>query len=286
LVFSLTIVAEFSAVGYSNNQNRIRRELKMNRTTQNFTLAGMCALGVALSGMLSTTTQAAAVYYGDMGPVVPGVTFLQVTESSGTDAVPLYGAPSAYSTGVDFAPIGFVATSSGGGADLTDGQLNFTALGGGLVGISGISLFEAGDYTLAGMGGPATSVFAGAILRATVTEINNTSVAPINLVPVNASVGFSLPGNAGITQPWSIGMFLDVNAQLASLGYTPGDFATRIDIVIGNTLVSTSELGSVSFIAKRDFRVDILPIVVPEPSSMAIAGLALGGLLFARRKRA
>jgi hypothetical protein len=128
-------------------------------------------------------------------------------------------------------------------------------------------------------------VFAGASLRATITEINNAFVAPINLAPVNASVGFSLPGS-GIAQPWSIGMFLDVNAQLASLGYMASDLATRVDIVIDNILVSASESGSVSFIAKKDFRVDILPTVVPEPSSIAIAGLAFGGLLFARRKRA
>ncbi len=255
----------------------------MKTTTRNLILAGKYALSVAFLGMFAASTQAASINYGDFGPVSPGISFLQVTESSTTDTVPLYGAPTAYSTGIDFTPLGLAANSSNGGSDLTDGQLNFTIDSVGLEGISGLSLFEAGDYTLAGLGGVGTSAFAGATLRATITEINNVAITPINLSPVNASVGFSLPGNSGIAQLWSLGLFLNVDAQLAGLGHA-GDIATRIDVVIDNTLVATSGLGDVSFIAKKDFRVDV--ITVPEPGSMALAGLALGGFLLARRKRA
>src|SRR4029077_1924023 len=106
--------------------------------------------------------------------VPPGVTFIGVTESSGTDPVPLYGPPTPFSVGLDFDPMNFVATATGGASDVTDGQLNLTIRGDsngslGFIAINQLNLSEAGDYTLAGVGTPATSVFAGAIMRITVT---------------------------------------------------------------------------------------------------------------------
>src|SRR5438270_709188 len=68
---------------------------------------------------------AATINYGDF-PVPPaGITFQQVTESSGTDPVPLYGPPTPFVVGLDFDPTSFVSSSTNGAADITDGQLNF-----------------------------------------------------------------------------------------------------------------------------------------------------------------
>lgn len=264
----------------------------MTRATRRFSSASACALAFALVGLVSAAAQAASINYGNFGPIPPGVVFEGVTESSGTDPVPLYGPPTPFAVGLDFDPIGFVATTANGGADLTDGQMNFTVSGNvnlpNVVGVDAISLFEAGDYTLAGFGTPATSVFAGAILRATVTHINGLPVlgGPINLIPVNASVGFSLPGVA-IAQPWGLGLFLDVGAQLAGLGYGPNDRATKVEVAINNSLVATSQPGTIAFIAKKDFRISIVPDPgqVPEPTAVALAGMALCGLGFAGRKR-
>jgi len=262
-------------------------EAKVPMNTTARALVCACALGLAiLAGIFSPAAQAASINYGNFGPVPPGVSFLQVTESSGTDPIPLYGPPTAFSVGLDFNPVGFAATSSAGSApDITEGQLNFTAIGIGGVGIGSLSVSESGDYTLAGIGTPATTASAGAILRATVTQIDFLPVAPINLAPVNASVSFALPG-AAIVQPWSLGLSMNVAAQLIALGYAPGSAATRVEIVIDNSMVATSEAASVSFIAKKDFRFELTPVnVIPEPSSLTLAGLTLGGLYFARRKR-
>ncbi|MGE3639975.1 MAG: hypothetical protein AB7G28_15580 [Pirellulales bacterium] len=240
------------------------------------------------------TLEAASINYGTFNVPSAGIMFQNVTESSGTDSVPLYGPPDPFVVGLDFDPANFVSTSSLGAADITDGQLNFTIMGlsnaGGSVGVGNISLFEAGDYTLAGAGGPPTSVTAGAIMRATVTSINGLPVAPINLIPTNASFSDSLPGPV-VVAPWSLGASLNVAAQLISLGFGPNDVATKVEIAINNSLVSTSEPSSVSFIAKKDFQINLTPEVVgdpfiPEPSTFMLAALIFGVLpMFNQRRR-
>ena len=248
----------------------------MTGATRRFSMASATALGLAFVGLFSAAAQAASISYGNFGPVPPGVTFIGVTESSGSDPVPLYGPPSPFSIGLDFTPLAFTSTSAGGGADITDGQLNFTVMGP-ATGILGLGLFEAGDYTLAGLGTPATSVVAGAIIRVTVREINGVPVAPINLPPVNASFGDALPGTV-VAGPWSLGLNINIAGQLP-----PNQRATKIDVVINNSLVSTSEANTVAFIAKKEFIINIPNI--PEPTSAALAGLALCGLGLAGRKR-
>ena len=146
------------------------------KTIRNFT-----AVIVALL-LVATTARAATINYGNFGPIAPGVSFLAVTESSGTDPVPLYGAPDPFVVGLDFDPTSFVATAAGGGPDITDGQLNFTVMGntapgGPMVAIDSISLSERGDYNLVGVGTAATQVFAGAnIVSAKVTQIDGLPV--------------------------------------------------------------------------------------------------------------
>jgi hypothetical protein len=158
-----------------------------------------------------------------------------------------------------------VSSASGGNQDVTDGQLNYTVMSDPLVGISSIDLFEAGDYTLTGSGTAATQALAGAIIRATVTQINGVNVAPLSLTPVNAALAFNLAANAGIVQPWSLSLSLDVASQLAA-----NQRATKVEVVVANQLSTLSESGSLAFIAKRDSRVDVDTEVIPEPSTLLI----------------
>jgi hypothetical protein len=235
---------------------------------------------------------AASINYGDFGPVPPGVMFLDVRESSATDPVPLYGSPDLLDPpliGLDFDPTTFGASAPGGGADLTDGQLNFTVMStagrGGGVGIDSISLFESGDYTLIGVGTAATQVLAGAIMSAKVTQVDGAPVAPINLLPVNGSVGFNLPANPGLVQPWSLGLVLDVASQV-NVPHTIG--ATKVEVVINNQLAAISEPGAIAFIAKKEFVIEIIPDdnFIPEPASALLFCSALTVLgLFVRGRR-
>lgn len=243
----------------------------MTQTTRVFFGAVAVSLGSALLGLLSSVADAASISYGNFGPVPPATSFLGVTESSGTDPVPLYGPPTPFATGLDFDPAGFVAVGAGGVSDVTDGQLNFTVMA---PIVNSVGLTESGDYTLVGPGTAATQAFAGAIIRATVTQINGVNVAPISLSTANASVGFNLLANSGVVQPWSLGVTLNIASQMAALGL--GN-ASKVEIVINNQLIALSEPSTVAFIAKKDFRITT-DTEVPEPSALALGGMALCGL--------
>jgi hypothetical protein len=242
-------------------------------------------VAIVVFGLYATGAWGASISYGNFGPVPPGVTFTNVTESSGTDAVPLYGPPTPFVTGLDFDPLGFVATASGGGSDITDGQLNFGIQTNPFVGITTLNLFEAGDYTLVGSGTPATKDFAGAIIRITVTQIDGVNVAPISLTPANASVAFNLIANPGVTHPWSLGIGINVAAMLTSLGYQYQVGATGLEVVINNQLIALSEPSSLAFISKKDFRIDV-GTQVPEPATCFLFGIgAVAGFLRLRNRR-
>jgi len=228
---------------------------------------------------------AATINYGDFAVPSTGVTFQQVTESSGTDPVPLYGPPTPFVTGLDFDPTSFVSTANGGAADITDGQMNFGVAGNvgpsGFVGISNLNLSEAGDYTLVGVGTPATAVFAGAIVQITVTQVNGLPVVPFNLPTSNASVAFNLVANPGVSQPWTLGASVNIAGLLPA-----GQVATAIKVAINNTLVSTSQPGTVAFIAKKDFRIVINPnTTIPEPGTLVLTALGSMIALVYRRAR-
>lgn len=223
---------------------------------------------------MSATARGATINYGDF--LAPGVMFQAVTESSGTDPVPLYGPPTPFPIGLDFDPMNFTSTSTGGLADITDGQLNFTIMSApGGPPINFVSVFEAGDYSLAGLGGnAATSVFAGAILRATIVGVNGVPVAPISVPPVNASFSDGLPP-AQIASPWSLGLTANIAAALG-----PGQNATKVEVVINNSLVTTSQPNTLAFIAKKEFRIDTN---IPEPSTLFVAAIAsIGAFVFSR----
>lgn len=264
----------------------------MMRTHRRLFSASAAALVLGLLATFTSIANAASISYGNFGPVAPGISFLDVTESSGTDVVPLYGAPDPYATGLDFDPKNFVASATGGVADITDGQLNFTVMGqnngGNIVAIGGISLFEGGDFTLAGSGTAATQVQAGAIVNVKITEIDGSAVTPIILTPSNGGVAYNLAADAGIVQPWSLDLLVDVEAQLTSLGVPFIVGATKAEVVINNQLLAISEPSTVAFIAKKEFVIDIVPDlgVLPEPGTLAMAGVALCGIgAISRRKR-
>lgn len=234
---------------------------------------------------------AATISYGNVAGST--VVYQNVTESSGTDAPPLFGAPSIFGDTLDFNPIGFTASSSGGGApDITDGQLNFTIKANSGYIIPFVNFSERGDFTLAGTGTALTYASVSATVFIDILEVDGVTITPLSLSaslvfsPV-AGGGFTLPGFPGPGSTlWTGSLMWDVNASLtaANIPFLYG--ATKIDFALDNTLVAASEAGSSAFIAKKDFKglgITVFNPNVPEPSVLAIT--LCGGLLVFRRFR-
>lgn len=259
-----------------------RKETGLKKTSR-----ALCAVAAAL--MLTTQVSAAVINYGNFSDIPPGtVAYTGVSESSATDPVPLYGAPTITGNLLDFNPAGFGASATNGNptADITDGQLNFGFMTTSGYGLDGLTLSESGDYSLFGNGTSNTAVAAGVYAAVEITHINGVALgAPISF---NASSTFTtnLIANPGLNKPWSLSLFIDFGPALVNAGYNPQtDFATKGQVVINDTLIAISEPSpaTVAFIAKKDFKVLPSVSVVPEPGSMAL--IALGGLTLLRRRR-
>jgi hypothetical protein len=228
---------------------------------------------VIFPGLFAATGSADTINYGDFGPVPPGVRFTGVTESSGSDAVPLYGAPTAFSSGLDFDPTSFGAFGNGGSKDITDGQLNLGVQGdtmGQLVAIKSIGFFEAGTYTLSGIG-LATRVTLSEIMSVTVTQIDGVDVAPISFDPATSSLTFNLVGNSQVNEPWSSATTVNIEGRLTNMGVSFTAGATRVEVFIDDELLAESEANSVAGMKIQEFMIQATTNVVagtptPTPS--------------------
>lgn len=207
--------------------------------------------------------------------------YLGVTESSGTDPVPLFDTPHVVTNSLDFDPKGFVSYASNGTADVTDGQLNFDIVAHAGKAITGVNISEGGDYSLVGVG-TTTSVSASVIAFVKITEINYVPLAANQIISIpasSASFTDSLPGPM-TSVPWSLGLGVNVAGFLGA-----NQVATRVQVVLNNTLTTTSEASTLAFIAKKDFIIDTQTgdTNVPEPAALGI--LAVAGLAMLRQRR-
>lgn len=247
-------------------------------------------LASMLCALVCSPAFALPINYFDF--VGTNVTFEDVTEDSATDPTPLWGAPTVSGDGLLFTPLAaFSATSSGGGADITDGKLDTTIVVNdpNVGAINSIFVTERGDYTLVGAGTAVTSTSVGAPVFLTLTEVNGIGITPTplfsgNLVFTPSGGTYNLIADPGTGVIWNGSLLIDVNAAMAAIKIDGR--ATKIVYHMDNTLTAISELSSIAFIAKKDGIVR-LEVNVPEPASCVLActGLALLGLFRRRRAR-
>lgn len=245
-------------------------------------------LTLSLGGLIAANSTAAPINYGDFSGST--VVFKQVTEDSATDAVPLFGAPTVAGNSLDFNPIGFASSSSGGSTDNTTGVLTFDIDANPGNFISMVKIAESGDYNIFGTGGLGTEATVSAAVFIDVIEVDGVGVAGVNgnanLVFTPSDGDYNLQDDGFAIAAIFEGILdYDVEQLLIDEGVSFVNGATKVRVELNNVLTTTSESGSQSFIQKKDF--DGMSVtIVPEPGTLALAGAGIGLTLTRRRQAA
>jgi hypothetical protein len=219
------------------------------------------------------------------------VTYENVSESSGTDPGQFFfKKPNVYGNTLDFNPV-FSASASSGGLKVRDGQLNFDVVAHTGYEVEGLLFSERGDFTMAGAGTANTLVDVSAYFYIDIVEVDGLGINPVSLMlnmifSPNASGTFTLTGAGGpplATGTWSGSLSINLDNALTAenIPYILG--ATRVSVALDNTLTAISEANTSAFIDKKDFK-GLSVTAVPEPSTLALAGLGMLALLLRRRR--
>jgi hypothetical protein len=222
-----------------------------------------------------------AAFATTVHPNVNGLTVnftgIQETTTSPGDPEPIWGAPSGLGDQLIFTPAAtYQATTTGGGLDTTDSQLQLviqtSALG---ATIQQVFIDEVGTNSLTGTGTLATGTFAGMSGFLTITDTLSGPIAPV-VIGFNAgggvngsftpaalgSLGLFLPTDSGVTA-WSANVSIDVASIVPN--------ATRAVLSLDNNLLAASEAGSTATLAKTGVTIT----VIPEPGTAALLGVGL-----------
>jgi hypothetical protein len=258
-----------------------------------FSFVQRACLPVAALVALSVTpiASAASISYGNQ----PGmnVTYINVTEASATDPVPLYGNPTVAGDTLDFNPVAFGASSQNGAPpiDLTDGQLIFELQANPTKSLSNIKFEEGGVFAV--LGAPVNNNTYTHISAHGNLDIVQVDGVGINAIKVPISLTFSHrpdgmwelgTDGAQTSTVWNGSQIINLNSELTGRGipYTLG--VTRVKVDLNNTMIAQSVNGTIAFIDKKDFGVRITPNI-PEPTSMCLGLFAVvAGTLLSRRR--
>jgi hypothetical protein len=293
------------SIGFQLKHGRVASAFSYKLVSHGLILSSAFALLLAASH----SAVGATINYANPAPGAT-VLYTDVSESSLTDPVPLFGAPSVAGDSIDFNPQGFGAFASNGGVDITDGQLLFKVTAKPTFAINAISFAEAGITTLTGLGSNVTHTDVSANGNLDIYEVDgvgiNTVKVPIHLLftpltaappalpgdPPGTSGTFQLVADAGLglsSLPWTGAQLINLNQILTNKGIQFTKGATKIGIDLDNGLIAQSELGTLALIDKKDFGGVSITINPPgggpngpEPTSLVLACLGFLGLAGAR----
>lgn len=191
----------------------------------------------------------------------PSGTAISFSWSGGGSDTALFGSPTIIGDSFVFFPSQFRAESTNGVADSTYDRLevDLTALAG--KNITGIRITEYGDYGILSSG--SVQVSGGLFF----TNIGNTGTGIIATASLASNPVSPITSGSG---NWT------ATATISGLDWTKAKF------IMNNNLQATSAAGSTSFIEKKVGQAAVVITIIPEPATIAL--LALGGILFIRKK--
>jgi len=244
---------------------------------------------VALPALASMTTPSSGetLLYGTLEGDT--VRFTDISESSFTDPLPLFGAPTIVGDSLGFGLPLFSSSSTSGTSDTTSGTLAILieALPGYY--IERIYLDESGDFTIFPVGTAATFASIYTPVDLDILEIDG--AAPTSPVTVAANLVFPSDGEWNLAddgmffgESWSGSLDLDVSAAVADSGNS--GHATKVYFEMENVLNTGSEPGTSALITKKVFGgVSVTTSAIPEPATLTLLAIAAALLLARRRKR-
>ena len=210
-----------------------------------------------LLAVLAAPAAAVPINHGNFVGIT--VKYLQVIEDSLTDTTPLFGAPTLSGETLNFNPVGFGASSTGGLApDITDGNLTFTVEAKPNRFIDQLLFSEAGDYTIFGSGTIATAATVSAPVFIDIVEVDGISINPISLqlqMTFSPSGGtYDLINDPGFGVTWNGSLGVDLTQALIDANEPFVSGVTKVDVDLDNILTAISEPGSSATIGKKDVK--------------------------------
>lgn len=270
----------------------VRESVSESRSNRRASFTRTVASAVISLSAFAVSAKAAIITYAPPTIVGAQVTYPDVSESSSTNPVPLYGAPSISGNDLVFSNLNFAAVSTNGsGLDFVDGQLNFTLQADPGNFLTSLDLTENGDYNVTQIGtavGPNTAEAFEDPVQITLLGINGLPVTPV--INNTADTMIISPDNGLYTtgvnpDPGSFTGAADVNLA-AIFG---SNQITEIAVSYDDQLAASSQLNGIADIAKKGF--DVIPFttpgtqVMPEPTVASLLLLTLGVGLSRRRNR-
>lgn len=258
-------------------------------------LGGRFATLALLAVVVAPAVSSAAIFnYTDQ--ISPKIKYINISENTHSDPLPLFGAPTLAGDTLDFSPNNFFASSQLAVPpfDMTDGLLKFRGMSQPGFGIENIKFAEGGALSVVGGAATdATMVDVSAVGFVDILEVDGVSVNKIS-IPINLTFSFGSNGgndngtwrrvSEGFANgvPWTGSQFIDLNQELTNRGisYTRG--ATLIDVVLDNSLYAQSEAVGGAYIDKKDFFT--VTTNIPEPTSCLLAIVGLMGVALASRR--
>jgi hypothetical protein len=267
----------------------------LNSTRKSDFLRSVAAAIVAVLSGFALSARGAIITYAPPALIGAQVTYPSVSESSNTNTLPLYGAPTVSGNNLVFSNLNFAAVSTNGSPalDFVDGQINFTLQSDPGSFLQMLDLSEFGDYNVSTTpANPAAMNFVQAYenpVLITILAINGVPVTPVN----NSSTIMSITNGGTFQNPPSStpisvsGSWTGTaDANLASIFNS--NQITEIAVSFDNQLAAESQTGGIADIAKKGF--DIIPTTtgnpgVPEPSVASLMLFAIGVGLKRRQNR-